>query len=185
MNKQNIKWVYVCGVDNILANMIDLVLLGITIDKGYDISSKSVGKNSPEEKAGVFCKKNGRITVVNYNEIPQDMAIQTNEKGDLIYGDINILGHLFSINALNKIKDAKLEYHVDYKKADYINQNGVKVTVDSPNAYKFETYMFDCLELFSDMLVVRSIREKEFAPIKNKEGQDSPETAKQMYLKNI
>ena len=113
------------------------------------------------------------------------MAMQTNENGDIVYGDMNILSHLFSINALNKIKDANLEYHVDYKKADYVNGNGEKITVDSPNAYKFETYMFDCLELFSDMLVVRSIREKEFAPIKNKEGVDSPETAKELYLKNI
>lgn len=183
INEKNIKWIYVGGVDNILANMIDLLLLGITIDKGYEISSKSVQKNNPEEKAGVFCKKNGRITVVNYNEIPEDMALQTDENGNLIYGDVNILSHLFSIKALNKIKDTNLEYHVDHKKADYIDKDGLNIIADSPNAYKFETYMFDCLELFSDMLVVRSVRENEFAPIKNKEGVDSPQTAKELYLK--
>lgn len=185
LNEENIKWIYVGGVDNILANVIDLLLLGMTIDKGYELSSKSIAKNSPEEKGGVFCRKNGKVSVINYNEMTQEMSMQTNEQGDLVYGDMNILSHLFSINALNKIKDTKLEYHVDYKKANYIDEAGNKVIVDSPNAYKFETYMFDCLELFDDMLVLRSIREKEFAPIKNKDGVDSPQTATQMYLNSI
>ena len=185
INDKNIKWIYVGGVDNVLANMIDVVLLGATIVNGYDISSKSVQKNAPQEKAGVFCKKNGKVSVVNYTEISEEMDNQKDSSGSLVYGDMNILSHLFSINALNKIKDTKLEYHVDHKKADYINENGQKVIANEPNAYKFETYMFDCLEMFSDMLVLRTKRENEFAPIKNKEGLDSPQTAKELYLKNI
>lgn len=185
INGQNIKWIYVGGVDNILANMIDLILLGVTIDNGYEISSKSVAKNNPQEKAGVFCKKNGKVTVVNYTEISEDMSNKTDEKGNLLYGDMNILSHLFSVNALNKIKDTQLEYHVDHKKADYINDEGNEIIASEPNAYKFETYMFDCLEMFNDMLILRTHREKEFAPIKNKEGVDSPQTAKELYIQNI
>ena len=51
----------------------------------------------------------------------------------------------------------------------------------SPNAYKFETFIFDDFSKVSNMLVFRVLREEEFAPIKNKEGIDSPDTARKLY----
>ena len=56
MRKKGVKWVYICGVDNIMVNPISPVLIGATIEKKLEIASKSVAKAYPEEKVGVFCK---------------------------------------------------------------------------------------------------------------------------------
>ena len=68
------------------------------------------------------------------------------------------------------------------KKAEYKNENGQMVVPDKPNAYKFESFIFDAFSSLDDMLIMRVKREEEFAPVKNAEGVDSPETARELYL---
>lgn len=183
MNNAGISWIFISGVDNILANIIDPLFLGLTINANCPIASKSIKKRAPEEKAGVFCIKNGKKVIVNYNEISDEMSRKKDEKGNLLYGDINIVSHLFSIDSLYQIINEKLPYHADYKKSNYINSLGTKVIATEPNAFKFETYIFDSFEFFEDMMIYRVKREDEFAPIKNAQGEDSPQTAKELYLK--
>ena len=74
-----------------------------------------------------------------------------------------------------------LPYHSAFKKATYIDGNGNKVVPDSPNAYKFEAFLFDAFGELDDMAVFRVKREEEFAPVKNASGVDSPETARDLY----
>ena len=50
-----------------------------------------------------------------------------------------------------------------------------------PNAYKFESFLFNAFERLDDMLILRVKREEEFAPVKNASGVDSPETARKLY----
>ena len=68
------------------------------------------------------------------------------------------------------------------KKADYLNENGEYIKADEPNAYKFESFIFDAFEKLDNMIIMRVKREEEFAPIKNKEGQDSPQSATELYI---
>ena len=51
-------------------------------------------------------------------------------------------------------------------------------------AYKFEAFIFDAFVAAKDICVFRVKKEEEFAPIKNKEGDESPESAKVLYEKN-
>ena len=90
---------------------------------------------------------------------------------------------MFNISVLELIGDEKLPYHTAFKKSNYIDENGKEIKPDSPNAYKFEAFIFDAFTKVDDMLLLRSEREHEFAPIKNKEGQDSPYTAMELYKK--
>lgn len=69
MRNLGVKWVFIGGVDNCLAKMTDEVFLGLAIDKGVCSASKSVVKVSPEEKVGVFCKKNGKPSIIEYIDI--------------------------------------------------------------------------------------------------------------------
>ena len=55
---------------------------------------------------------------------------------------------------------------------------------DEPNAYKFETLALDLIHEMDDCLIFEVDREKEFAPIKNKEGIDSVDTARELLKKN-
>lgn len=169
MKIKNIKWVYICGVDNIMVNPIDSVFIGETIANNMQIASKSVAKAYPEEKVGVFCKRNNKPSTVEYIELSEEMRNARDEEGELVYGEANIISHLLSIEAIEKITQYSLPYHIARK-------NGL---------YKFETFIFDAFEHFDDMLVMRVKREDEFAPIKNKEGVDSPETAKEIYERKL
>lgn len=181
MKKNNIKWIFVGGVDNILLKIIDPVLTGLTIKENNKISSKSVVKTNPKEKVGVFCKIAGKPKVIEYTELPEDLACKRDENDELVFGEVNILSHLYSIEALEELSDKKLPYHVAFKKANYLNSKGNFIEVSKPNAYKFEAFIFDAFEAYSDMSILRVKREEEFAPIKNAEGQDSPETACKLY----
>ena len=183
MKEKGIKWIFVGGVDNVLLKMADVTLLGMTKDLGFEISSKSVVKVHPHEKVGAFCKINGQPKIIEYAELPEKMAEEVDENGELRYGESNIMCHLYTIGAFEKISNKALIYHSAFKKNSYLDENMKEIVPESPNCYKFESFIFDAFELFDDMGLLRVRREDEFAPVKNKEGADSPKTAKELYEK--
>lgn len=185
MQKRGIEWIFIAGVDNVLAKMVDPLLTGIAIDKNCLAAGKSVVKSNPKEKVGVFCKKDDRPSVIEYTEISEEMAEAIDENGELLYGESHIICNLFNIKAIEELSKNKLPYHVAFKKAQYIDENGVIVVPTEPNAYKFEAFIFDAFERLDDMAIMRVKREEEFAPVKNAVGVDSPETAQELYLNYI
>ena len=185
MKKRDIQWMFISGVDNVLAKTVDAVLTGLAADKNVLAAGKSVVKRNPQEKVGVFCKKNNRPYVIEYTEISNEIAEILDENNELLYGESHILCNLFNIKAVEELSKNKLPYHSAFKKAKYIDENGEVVTPTSPNAYKFEAFIFDAFERLDDMVILRFKREEEFAPLKNADGVDSPDTAKQLYLNYI
>ena len=181
MKHLGIEWVFIGGVDNCLVKMVDPVLMGIAIDKNVTAAGKSVVKANPHERVGAFCKKNGKPSVVEYSEITDEMAEATDENGELLYGESHILCNLFNISAIERMGSEPLPYHSAFKKATYIDKDGNKVVPTSPNAFKFEAFLFDAFGEVDDMAILRVKREEEFAPVKNAEGVDSPETARELY----
>ena len=181
MKELGVEWVFIGGVDNCLVKMVDPVLMGLSIYKGVTAAGKSVVKANPKEKVGAFCRKNGRPNVIEYSEISDEMAEARDEAGELLYGESHILCNLFNISAIERMGSNPLPYHCAYKKATYIDKNGNKIVPDSPNAYKFEAFLFDAFGDLDDMVILRVKREEEFAPVKNATGVDSPETARELY----
>ena len=183
MKERGIKWVFIGSVDNALLKMVDTSLIGLAIKKGTQIASKSVVKANPHEKVGVFCKMNGHPKVIEYTELPEKMAEEVDENGELKYGESHIMCNLFSIEAIEKISTQSLMYHPAFKKNSYIDEEGKEVIPQEPNSYKFESFIFDAFEFFDDIAILRGKREDDFAPVKNKDGVDSPRTAKELYEK--
>ena len=181
MKARGIEWVFIGGVDNVLVKMVDPTLIGLAESKGILAAGKSVVKAGPHEKVGVFCKRNGRPSVIEYSEISKEMAEEIDENGQLKYGESHILCNLFNIKEIEKISEKNLPYHSAHKKATYMNEKGEIVKGIEPNAYKFEAFLFDAFESLDDMVIMRVKREEEFAPVKNAEGVDSPETARKLY----
>lgn len=182
MKSKGIEWIFIGGVDNVLAKMVDPVLMGLCITNNTMAGGKSLVKAGPKEKVGVFCKKNGKPSVVEYTEITEEMANATDKNGELVFGESHILCNLFNIKALDTISKNSLPYHSAFKKATYMNEEKQLVTSDTPNAYKFEAFIFDAFSTLDDMSILRVKREEEFAPVKNATGVDSPETARELYL---
>ena len=179
--KKGINWAFSCGVDNILVNMADPYLIGLALNNNCQIATKTVIKDYPQEKIGVVCKKNNKIKVIEYTELPKDMAELTDDNGELLYGEAHIMFNLFSLQALKESATYKMPYHVAHKKNNYLDENGNLVVAEEPNSYKFEAFIFDSFELFDDIAILRGKREDEFSPIKNATGVDSPYTAVKMY----
>ena len=183
MKERGIKWVFIGSVDNALLKMADETLLGMAIYKNVQIASKSVVKANPHERVGVFCKMNGHPKVIEYTDLPEKMAEEIDDNGELKYGESHIMCNLYSIEAIEKISQEPLMYHSAFKKNSYIDENGKEIIPEGPNSYKFESFIFDAFEFFDDIAILRGKREDDFAPVKNREGVDSPKTAKELYEK--
>ena len=181
MKARGIEWVFIGGVDNVLVKPVDPIAIGLAVKNKVLAVAKSIVKADPKEKVGVFCKRNGRPSVIEYSEITPEMQEERDESGELKYGESHILCNLFSLKAIEKVSQMKLPYHIAFKKAKYIDNDGNLVKPESPNAYKFEAFLFDAFESIDSLSILRVKREEEFAPVKNAEGVDSPETARKMY----
>lgn len=181
MKSQGIEWVLITGIDNILVNIADELYIGL-VDAENELNGvKSIAKNSPEEKVGVFCKRNGKPSIIEYSEMNEDMKYATDENGELKYADANIVNHLINIKILEKIQNEKLPIHKAIKKMNYIDKQGKKQIPEEPCLIKYEAFIFDYLSKVDGVTILRVDRDKEFAPVKNKQGLDSPETAIKLY----
>ena len=183
MKEDGIKWVFIGGVDNVLLKMADVTLLGMAKSKNVQIASKSVVKANAHERVGVFGKMDSHPKVIEYTELPKKMAEARDKNGELKYGEAHIMCNLYTIDAIEKISKETLIYHAAHKKNSYIDEEGNEVIPDEPNSFKFEAFIFDAFEFFDDIAILRGKREDDFAPVKNKDGVDSPKTAKELYEK--
>lgn len=183
MKEKGIKWVFIGSVDNALLKMVDVTLIGLAIKKNVQIASKSIAKANAHERVGVFCKMNNHPKVIEYTELPEKMAEELDSNGELKFAESHIMCNLYTIDAIEKISKEPLIYHSAFKKNSYIDENGKEVIPKEPNSYKFESFIFDAFEFFDDIAILRGKREDDFAPVKNKEGVDSPKTAKELYEK--
>ena len=95
MQNKGSKWVFIGSIDNAILKLADALFLGITADKKMLASSKTIAKASPQERVGVFCKRNGRPSVIEYSELPEEMANMRDENGELFYGESHIMCNLF------------------------------------------------------------------------------------------
>ncbi len=181
MKNRGLEWLFIGGVDNCLVKMCDPLFIGLTAENNYLAAGKSLVKANPAERVGVFCKRNGRPSVIEYTEISKEMSEMTDKNGELLYGEAHVLMNMFNIKALENLEKNKLPYHSAFKKAEFYDEKGNWIVPDSPNAYKFESFIFDAFSNLDKMLIMRVKREEEFAPVKNAEGTDSPETARKLY----
>ena len=183
MKKLGIKWISFGGIDNVLLQNVDPLLLGLVIDKNEQIASKSIFKEEPLEKTAVYCKKDGKPAILDYCDIDLDLSEMKDENGKYLYREANMLSHLMSIDAVDKVSKIELPYHRAYKKNSFVNDEGVKQVPDKPNSFKFENFIFDAFLYFDNMILLRVNADEEFAPIKDFTGIYNPDTAKEKYLK--
>lgn len=182
LKQNNIQWISFGGIDNILLKNIDPLFIGLAADKNYQIASKSIFKKHPLEKTAVYCKKNGKPAILDYDKIDLALSESKFENTNIYqYREANMLSHLMSIEAVEKMKDIKLPYHRAFKKNAFVNFEGVKQVPDKPNTFKFENFIFDAFYYFDDMLLLRVDENEEFAPIKDFTSIYNPDTAIEKY----
>ena len=122
--------------------------------------------------------------IAEYYEMTDEMATARKENGDLLYGFGVILNYLFREDKLEEIADRHMPIHVVEKKIPYMDEKGNRVKPEKPNGYKFETLVLDMVHMMNDCIPYEVVREKEFAPIKNRDGVDSIDTARELLRGN-
>ena len=184
IHQNGIEWLNVFAVDNVLQKMADPVFIGATITKNCAVGSKVVRKAAPDEKVGVMCLEDGKPSIVEYYELSEEMMNAKDAKGDPAYNFGVILNYLFREKDLEEILEKNMPLHIVEKKIPYINEKAELVKPEAPNGYKFETLVLDMIHLLDHCLPFEVVREKEFAPIKNKTGVDSVDSARALLKEN-
>ena len=184
IKKKGIEWINVFAVDNVLQQIADPCFIGAVIETGSQSGSKVVSKASPKERVGVLCTEDGKPAIVEYYEMTDDMRELIAEDGQPAYKYGVILNYLFSVQRLEEIISEKMPVHVVEKKIPYMNGNGELITPKDPNGYKFETLVLDMVHMQESCLPYEVERCKEFAPVKNPDGVDSVDTARELLRQN-
>lgn len=184
VKKEGIEWLNIFAVDNVLQRIADPCFVGATLQKNCTVGAKVVRKNAPDEKVGVMCLEDGRPSIVEYYELTEELMNAKDAKGDPAYNFGVILNYLFNEKALEGLLDGNLPLHIVEKKIPYLNESGELIKPEEPNGYKFENLVLDMIHQLDTCLPYEVVREKEFAPIKNKTGVDSVESAKALLKQN-
>ena len=182
--KEGIEWIDIFAVDNVLQRIADPCFVGATVAAKVSCGAKVVRKNAPDEKVGVMCLEDGKPSIVEYYELSQEMMDAKDENGDPAYNYGVILNYMFNEKALYEIAQKELPLHVVEKKIPYIDENANLVKPETPNGCKFEQLVLDMIHMLDTCLPYEVVREHEFAPIKNKTGVDSVESARELCKKN-
>ena len=184
IHELGIEWLNTFAVDNVLQRIADPVFVGATIASGCACGAKTVRKAERDERVGVMCLKDGRPSIIEYYEMTPELLDAKNENGDPAYNFGVIMNYIFREKDLERIVDESLPVHVVEKKIACLDADGNPVSPEEPNGYKFEQLVLDMVQEMDSCLPVEVDREHEFAPIKNKTGVDSVESARELCLKN-
>jgi UDP-N-acetylglucosamine/UDP-N-acetylgalactosamine diphosphorylase len=180
LDRRGVRHVFYFQVDNPLVKVCDPEFIGRHVAARSEASSKVVFKDRPEEKVGVFAVLNGRCGLIEYSDLPADLAAERDPDGTLRYRAGNPAIHLFAVEFLTRLTSTGgLPFHTAKKSVPHFDpETGSTVTPERPNALKFERFVFDALPLAERWLAVETPRAEEFAPLKNATGADSPETVR-------
>ena len=184
VHESGVEYLNVFGVDNVLQKIYDPYFVGAVIDEKVAVGAKVISKNAPDERIGVMCLEDGRPSIIEYYELTDELMNAKDEQGKPAYEFGVILNYLFEVKALEEIAAKKLPLHTVEKKINYLDENGNLVKPEEPNGYKYENLILDMIQMLDTCLPYEVVREKEFAPIKNKTGIDSVESARELLKLN-
>ncbi|MBZ0173509.1 MAG: UDPGP type 1 family protein [Phycisphaerales bacterium] len=187
MAKRGVEHISYWQVDNPNIHVLDPVFIGLHAgaeDSSAEMSSKMLPKAEAKEKVGVFCRSAGRTMVVEYSDLPDALAEQTNPDGSLRFIAGSPAIHMLGVAFVDKVASDPafaLPYHRAVKKVPYVDlETGHPVEPSEPNAVKLERFVFDAIPMAGSSIVLETDRVEEFAPVKNKDGVDSIITSKRL-----
>jgi len=182
MAAKGIEHISYFQVDNPLVHCVDPAFVGLHDQSGSEMSSKSLAKADDFERVGNFVMVGDQLRVIEYSNMPDEIATARNDDGSRKYDAGSIAIHLIRRAFVERLTaDAAafgLPWHRAVKKVAHVDLNsGAIIDPDKPNAIKLESFIFDALPLAQKPLVMEVERADEFSPVKNAEGVDSVATA--------
>ncbi|MFO0863172.1 MAG: UTP--glucose-1-phosphate uridylyltransferase [Gemmataceae bacterium] len=184
MKRAGIRVVSYFQVDNPLTLLADYRFLGQHLLRDAQASSKVIDKKHPTEKVGNLVLIEGRKGIIEYSDLPDELAHAKDEQGRPKLWAGNPAIHLFDVDFLDKVTTGAdaIPWHVARKKVPYMAADGSRVQPEKENALKFERFIFDVLPKADRWTVQTTTRPREFEPVKNATGPDSPATCRQAMI---
>jgi UDP-N-acetylglucosamine/UDP-N-acetylgalactosamine diphosphorylase len=178
---QGIRQIFYFQVDNPLVKVADPVFLGHHLAADAEVSSKVVAKEGPKDKLGNLVLIDGRCSIIEYSDLPEELGRQTDAEGRLRLWAGSPAIHIFAVDFLARVTQGRtrIPFHVARKKVPYLDEHGHQIQPERDNALKFEMFIFDVLPLADRWTAVETSRPEEFVPLKNATGPDSPEVVRQ------
>jgi UDP-N-acetylglucosamine/UDP-N-acetylgalactosamine diphosphorylase len=186
LRRRGIRTIFYFQVDNPMVQVADLNFLGGHLAKNADVSAKVVPKETPHDKLGLFVLVDGRLTIIEYSDLPDDMAKETDEHAQLRFWAGNTAIHLFHLDFLERVTSGpnRIPWHIARKKAPCLDSRGTIVEPEKENALKFEMFIFDVFAQAERWTLAPTSRHEEFMPLKNASGLESPAMVRQ-YMSNL
>ena len=178
--EQGIDFLHYHQVDNPTVVVCDPALIGWHVLRGSEMTTKVAVRRSGLEPVGVVAEVDGCTQIIEYSDMPEEVATSTDASGNLRLWAGNLAIHVLSRTFLEGLladRDS-LPLHVAHKAVAHLNEQGQRVQPESPNALKFERFIFDALPKATRALVVEIDRAVEFNPVKNATGVDTPEESR-------
>ena len=193
MKDHGIEDILYFQIDNPALTLLDPLFIGLHKQHNSEISSRAICKVDPFEKVGVFCLETSdlrmsSLQVIEYFDIPKELAVQRNSKDNQLrfrYGNPAV--HIFQRRFIERLQknSQSMPLHRSSKRGlafdPAMSATGEKQDKD---LVKLELFTFDILPLAQKEIIVELDRNEEFAPIKNRSGQDSIESAEKAIQEN-
>jgi UDP-N-acetylglucosamine/UDP-N-acetylgalactosamine diphosphorylase len=181
MRERGLTTLFYFQVDNPMVKIADPAFLGLHAAARAEVSFKVVEKVLPDERVGVIVRIDGVPQVIEYSDLPAELAEARVQDGGLAYWAGSIAIQVFDLGFIERLVagDGQLPFHRAFKKVPYVADDGSMVKPAEPNAIKFERFIFDALPLAARATVVECDRLEEFEPLKNATGTESPATVRQ------
>lgn len=184
--RRRITTLFYGQIDNPLLQVCDPVLIGSHLLDGSEATTQVARKRHPLEKVGNVAAIDGRVTIVEYSDLPGEVAECRDERDELKLWAGNLGVHLFDVAFLERMlqqRDA-LPFHIAHKKIPHIDSRGAPVLPSEPNGYRFERFIFDLIPHARQSLVVEGDRAEAFSPVKNSDAEptDNARTARAAML---
>ncbi|NGX60765.1 MAG: putative uridylyltransferase [Chlamydiae bacterium] len=170
-----VEYVQILPIDNPLAFPYDCEFIGFMERYGCEAGIRAAIRKNPQEKVGVLALRDGKLSVVEYTELPHPQREARDEDGGLTYRLANLGLFCFTLPFIEKAALQTLPLHRAEKSVPILSQIGETHTPEEPNAWKFEEYLFDVLPLTDQCAALLAPRENTFAPLKNLRGEDTLE----------
>ncbi len=171
-------------VDNWAVKLADPYFIGYHVLGDGQMSSKVKRKSTPREASGVFCVCDGRVRVIEYTELDIYPALlETDANGRLVHFAANAGIHVLDVEFVDRVyRDYnRFPWHCSHKKVAHIDATGQLVKPEKPNAYKFETFVFDALGYATGRPIAMEIDVKtEYALSKQMDGPGGVTEARQL-----
>ena len=186
MKRRGIEHLSYFQVDNPLVHCMDPLFLGLHDLTGSEMSSKTIPKANALEKVGNFVNGDGVVQVIEYSDLPQNLADLKNSDGSLRFNAGSIAIHALRVSFIERLNHGgqlKLPWHRAEKKVDFVDEQGQLQKPKEPNAVKLEQFVFDAIPLAKNAMVYETERGEEFSPVKNAQGTDSPASCRRDQIR--